>query len=66
MFVYVIEYTAYVCYVYCAINLRKIMYYFPFKILFLHILFYDFTKKAEINITELIFDFGIFYRSNLV
>lgn len=52
MFVYIIVYTAYVCYVYSAINLRKIILYFPFKILFLYILFYDFTKNAEINIIE--------------
>ena len=48
-----------------AINLKKILRLFSSKLLFLLIIFADITKKTEINIVELISDFGDFSHSKL-
>ena len=60
IFVYVMIYILYVNH---AIKLRKYLDYFLFRLLFLLFIFAIILKKTEINIIELISDFGEFSHS---
>ena len=55
----------YILYVNHAINLRKYLDYFLLKLLFCQFIFAIITKKTEINIIDLISDFGDFSHTKL-